>query len=336
MKFVQYSKSYNNITKIKSDFVQENKKYLNYVHKINKIYKKNPKRIKCKNCEKKTLIKFIKSHYINYFLCKTCSHLNGAHQDTKKFTKKIYSDDSGKNYSKTYAKDFNIRVKNIYDPKVKFLKKVIKEKISLLDIGSGAGHFLKALENNKIKAEGLEPNRILCKIGNKKIKKNKLNLSNLDDIYEIVRTQNKFNTISLIGVMEHLEKPNFLIENFLKSKAKYLYISVPLFSLSVFLENSFKKVFPRHLASTHTHLYTKKSLYYFSKKNNLTVIGEWWFGTDMPDLYRSLINTSNHLNKELYLKELNNKFFLILNELQNILDTNQICSEVHMVFKKTK
>ena len=126
------------------------------------------------------------------------------------------------------------------------------------------------------------------------------------------------------------------MENFLKSKAKYLYISVPLFSLSVFLENSFKKVFPRHLASTHTHLYTKKSLNYFSKKNNLTVIGEWWFGTDMPDLYRSLINTSSYLNKELYLKELNNKFFLILNELQNILDTNQICSEVHMVFKKTK
>ena len=54
----------------------------------------------------------------------------------------------------------------------------------------------------------------------------------------------------------------------------------------------------------------------------------------MPDLYRSLVNSSNYLNKKLYLKELNDKFFLILNELQNILDKNQICSEVHMVFKK--
>ena len=43
-----------------------------------------------------------------------------------------------------------------------------------MDIGSGAGHFLKALENNNIKAEGLEPNKILCKVGNKKIKKTNL------------------------------------------------------------------------------------------------------------------------------------------------------------------
>ena len=58
-------------------------------------------------------------------------------------------------------------------------------------------------------------------------------------------------------------------------------------------------------------------------------------GTDIPDLYRSLINSSNYLNKKLYLKELNEKFFCILNDLQNILDKNRICSEVHMIFKKT-
>ncbi len=334
MKIIQYSKSYNDIAKIKSDFLEENKRYLKYVHKINKIYKKNPKRTKCKNCEKKTLKKFILSHHINYLLCKTCSHLNGAYQDTKKFTKKIYAEEDGKNYCKTYTKDFDIRVKNIYNPKVKFLKKVIKEKIKVLDIGSGAGHFLKALEEKKIIAEGLEPNKILCEIGNKNLKKNKLSHSNLNDIYDAVRSLKKFNVVSLIGVLEHLEKPNIFIKNFIKGDAKYLYISVPLFSLSVFLENSFRTVFPRHLSSTHTHLYTKRSLDYFAKKNNFKIIGEWWFGTDMPDLYRSLVNSSKFLNKSLYLGELNKKFSIAINQLQEVLDRNQICSEVHMVFKK--
>ena len=82
--------------------------------KLIRFIRQTPKRIKCKNCERKSLVKFISSHFINYYLCKTCSHLNGAYQDTKKFTQKIYSDDDGKNYSKTYMKDFNIRVKKIF------------------------------------------------------------------------------------------------------------------------------------------------------------------------------------------------------------------------------
>ena len=38
-----------------------------------------------------------------------------------------------------------------------------------------------------------------------------------------------------------------------------------MFSLSVFLENSFTNVFPRSLSGAHTHAYTEKSLAYLSK-----------------------------------------------------------------------
>ena len=105
-------------------------------------------------------------------------------------------------------------------------------------------------------------------------------------------------------------------------------------SLSSFLENSFNKVFPRQLSGAHTHLYTKESIYYLAKKHNLKIIGEWWFGTDFPDLYRSLINTSNTYDINKYKQHLDNKLFKVINELQHILDKNKICSEVHMVFEK--
>ena len=80
-------------------------------------------------------------------------------------------------------------------------------------------------------------------------------------------------------------------------------------------------------------MYTKKSINYLAKKYNLKIIGEYWFGTDMPDLMRSLISSGNILNKKTYSKELYKKFSKFIDELQSVLDQNKICSEVHMVFE---
>ena len=154
-------------------------------------------------------------------------------------------------------------------------------------------------------------------------------------IYEIVESNKNYNTISLIQVLEHLTDPNLLLKAFKKSNAMYLYISVPLFSLSVFLENSFKNVFPRQLSGGHTHLYTEKSLNFLAKKYKLKIIGEWWFGTDFSDLYRSLRNSCKIVNKKIFLNEINEKLFSVIDELQSVLDKNKICSEVHMVLKKS-
>ena len=48
----------------------------------------------------------------------------------------------------------------------------------------------------------------------------------------------------------------------------------------------------------HTLICIQKSLEYLAK-NNLEIIAEWWFGQDFPDLYRSLMISSNNFNKNL-------------------------------------
>lgn len=336
MKLEKFSKSYKNILKIKEDFYVNNYENLKYVEKVNKVYKSQKKRTHCKNCEKKISSFFLKSFSIPYSICKYCGHLNGMYEDTDKFVSWLYSSGSGENYELFYKKYFKDRVKKIYLPKVEFLKKVIKKKINLIDIGSGSGGFLKALEQKKISAIGLEPNKNLTIIGNKYLKRNKLKYCNIEDTYKLKNVSHKINVLSLIGVLEHLNKPNLLIKNFIKSKIEYLYISVPIYSLSVFIENSFKSVFPRMLSNGHTHLYTKESLNYLAKKNHLKILGEWWFGTDIADLYRSLIITSSYTNKNIYINELNKKLYSVIDELQNVLDKNKICSEVHIIFKKKK
>jgi SAM-dependent methyltransferase len=185
-KIVEFSKSYRNIRQIKNDFYDGNAKNLKNSIKIFSHYKKQPLRKYCKNCGKNKLISFIKAFGISYKLCFFCGHLNGEFQDTNIFSKKLYSANSGKNYSNNYLYDYDIRVKNIYIPKVEFLKKVIKKKIVLVDLGCGAGHFVKALELHKISATGYDTSKDLCKMGGKKLNKNKIYSINFNEIYEII------------------------------------------------------------------------------------------------------------------------------------------------------
>ena len=44
-------------------------------------------------------------------------------------------------FMQVIQKDYNERIKKIYNPKVKFLKKIIKRKKCVLDIGSNRSFF---------------------------------------------------------------------------------------------------------------------------------------------------------------------------------------------------
>ena len=336
MTVTKYSKPTKDIFEIKKSFISKNEKNLNWILKVNKFYNKRPKRDKCKNCNYQISKKdfLIKNFNVNFYKCKFCDHINGASKDDLKFNKWLYQSNSGKNYGHTYFSDYKKRVKNIYLPKVKFLKKVVKRKISLLDIGSGAGHFLKALEHSKIPAYGIEPNKKLVKLGNSYLKSNKLIFSSMEDINNIIRNEKKSNVLSLIGVLEHLNDPNGIISTFYKSKIKYLFLTLPLFSISSYFENNYKNVFPRVLSGAHTHLYTKKSIEFMIKKNKLKILGSWWFGSDIADLYRMIIVTSNNKKNNNYLKDINSKFLKMIDDLQHIIDKNKECNEVHLILKK--
>jgi 2-polyprenyl-3-methyl-5-hydroxy-6-metoxy-1,4-benzoquinol methylase len=329
---VKYSKSYTNLFSLKKDLYQDNKNYLKNLLKVNELYKKQPKRKNCKNCLKKIGKKIFFSHGVDYTLCKNCGHLNGIYQDSKDFIRKLYSNNNGKNYYPNYTSDYIKRIKIIYEPKIHFLKKIIKKKINILDIGSGAGQLLKACEIMNINATGYETNQSLVDHGNKFLKKNKLNYLDLNKSYEQVKTSNA-NVLTMISVLEHLEDPQKIIDYFKNSNLQYLYICVPLFSLAVLFENVFQNIYPRVLGGAHTHLYTEQSLRHLSKKNNLKILGEWWFGADIPDLFRMIMNSSTSYEKD-YQNIIKKKFLDMCDDLQKTVDKNKFCSQVHMVFKK--
>lgn len=333
-KIIYFSKSYDNeMLEIKKDFYLKNDYNFKKIKKINNLYKKEPKRKNCQNCEKKIGLKDFSSFEIDYIICKNCSHLNGKYENSDRFAYNLYRGEKSKLYSLNYEKDYERRVDKIYQPKVKFLKKVLKKKFTLTDICSGAGHFLKALELDKVKSTGYETSKHLVKLSKNFLKINNINLIKFNKIYETIENS-KTTCISLIGVLEHLCDPNLAIRSFKKSKAKYLYISVPLFSFSSILEHANPKIYPRQLGGSHTHLYTKQSLDFLLRKYNLSILGEWWFGTDIADLHRILLSSSSKKNSKFFYKFFNLFFTDYMNDFQKVLDKNKVCSEVHLVIKK--
>ena len=141
---------------------------------------------------------------------------------------------------KFLLKNFDERVKKNLSTKSKFLRQVIKDKIIVNDIGSGAGHFLSALEKVNINGTGYEPSKRLVNLGKTKLKKNKIHFVEFSSIYSKILKDCSSNTLTLMGVLEHLQSPSKILETFCKSSFKYLYFSVPLFSFSVFIENCFR------------------------------------------------------------------------------------------------
>ncbi len=108
-----------------------------------------------------------------------------------------------------------------------------------------------------------------------------------------------------------------------------------MLSLSTFLQQVCPAVFPRQLGGADTHLYTRESLEHLARRLGLEVVGEWWFGSDMVDLFRSLLVQGRvpaagppfEAALQRYLGD-------AIDELQLVLDRSRLSSEVHLVLRK--
>ena len=173
--------------------------------------------------------------------------------------------------------------------------------------------------------------------GNKINNFKKLDYLNINRTLEIVKniSLNKPSCIIMIGTLEHIYNSYEILSEIKKNKnIKYLYIMVPCFSPSTFIELIFDKNFQRHMAPQHTHVFTEKSIKYMTKNFKFKIISEWWFGTDILDLFRNFnleINKKNKINDELFL--LNNMFTKIIDNMQLEIDKKKLSSEVHVVFR---
>jgi SAM-dependent methyltransferase len=339
---LKYSKPSQFYVSTKKDFFNSNIELLKKSLNQNLLYVSQPNRDLCKIC-RTPLPKLtdLHQHNVEYVFCEFCSHLNGKYEDTQFFVENLYISESGKEYAINYIDDDYIqRINDIYLPKADFLIRNLphKEHYEVLDIGCGSGYFVGAALIMNLEATGIDVSNTMVNYGNTQLSHH-LNKSPLKHVNEDGFMKSIVNTnadiISAIGVIEHLRSPHDFFSAFKKSNAKFLYYSVPMFSFSVLLENVFTNVFPRQLSGGHTHLFTETSLNKMNELIGVESIAEWRFGTDIMDLYRSiLINTKTNQSSQKTINFLHDNFGNILDTIQNILDKNHFCSEIHVLVAK--
>jgi len=346
---IRYSKKIGNLFSFKQNFFDKNDEMLMDLKGLANLYARQPQRKTCKNCGAPleagdgSTFSYLS---VDYVFCEACSHMNGLHEDTDAYCAAIYADDGGEKYAATYVTADRIayqkRVQEIYVAKAAFLRDVLQEvgctPEYLVDFGAGAGHFVEAARQIGFSnAAGYEPSRAMVDFGNAIFGSDVLKHNELGDLGSIIAST-KAQVASMIFVLEHVQNPREILEAIsINDDIEFFYFSVPVFSPSVIFESAFDNVMPRHLVPYHTHLYTEASIRHFCKEFGFTPIGEWWFGLDMGDLYRSLwvTLTQSQTPHGPLLNYLERQFLPLVDAMQGVLDQARQCTEVHMVVRKT-
>ena len=333
--FVRFGKPIAPLLRHKVSFVSSNDDLLATQKRQAELYRKQPLRERCMTCAAAIgEVSFVKLG-VGFSLCSRCGHLNGMHADTDEFCKAIYSADAGRAYATNYAAadaaEYEARVRDIYAPKVDFLIDALRssgenpERLVFADVGAGSGYLLAALADAGVgRCEGYEVSPAQIALAKAMRPAVRIHQHDLADVYSIVENA-AVDIVTMIGVLEHLQEPRRMLAS-LKSnrRVRYLYFSVPLLSLSVYVELAFPQVMQRHLSGAHTHLYSERSLQYLCDEFGFERCAEWWFGLDMADLYRALYIVSGDGSQAL---------LPLLDQLQLDLDQKRQSSEVHMLLR---
>ncbi len=338
-----YGKPVGDILKIKNDFFTKNEEMLAMSHRQADALLRQPKRKNCKICH--TAISgdvLYESQRMKYYLCPVCGHVNSEYEDTDDFAEAVYITDSYENnYSEEDKNKYASRRDMIYIPKARFLIDRLREdgvetdKIRLLDDGAGSGYFVSAARKLGIRESfGIEISEAQVKFANAMNGEEILRQENPEGIVPLIRNT-ECNVVTFIGVLEHIinldEILNAVKEN---GNIRYIYFSVPMFSMSCVFEAAHQNCYNRHAGGTHTHLFQNSSIQYMAEQIGFTELAAWRFGSDIMDLHRMLCvcleQNGNAKLKDYY----SEKLLPMLDELQLTLDRHEFSSETHVILKR--
>jgi len=341
---IRFGKSAAALLAHKTHFFQENDRLLREGRQIASIYAAQDCRRRCKCCDGPLGEPSFRKQMIDYVLCRRCGHWNGAFEDSDLFCAAVYTDARGAAYAKAYsAADRDAywrRVRDIYVPKAEFLRDALKERetpadLAYADFGAGSGYFVAALrETGLARAHGVEVSATQIALADAMLGEGAVRPCALERSVALAASI-EADVVSMVGVLEHVREPREILGALRANRrVRYLFISVPLFSPCVFFEMVFPEVFQRHLSGGHTHLFTERSLAWMAREFGMESVAEWWFGTDMVDLFRAVtveLQRAEALAGAGALWAEN--FAPAIDELQLVLDKRKLASEVHMLLR---
>jgi len=339
----RFGKSAAGILGVRQSFFDENAKYLSLATAQAELYIAQPRRERCKLCEELLPHRpdFVKLT-IPYASCRRCGQLNGLHQDTDAFCSAIYLDESyATYYGSADEQAYRYRVNAVYRPKIDFLAEALGAdghdftSFRYADIGSGSGYLVAALIDAGIDdCVGLDVSPHQTEYANRMVPGHRCHVIEIAQVAPEIRSLDA-DVVSMIGVLEHLQNPRDVLQALRDNpRVKYLFLCVPLFGLCVFFEMVFPNAYPRHLVADHTHLFTESSLQWMERAYGLDRRAEWWFGSDMLDLYRDiLVSLSQKAEMRDMAADWMERMRPLIDPMQLAIDERRLASEAHLVFR---
>ncbi len=276
-------------------------------------------------------------------LCSNCGHLQTKHHPDDSF-EKAYSEKFG--YSSTYTtieeKQYLSRCERIYTPKAEWaiesLQKLelYNEDLSWLEIGCGAGYFLKALGLKGINNfQGLEIDQHNLELAQKMNDPEKIQANSLS--FDQTIRQSNANIIVSFFVLEHVENLFAVIEALKANKKGTIFIfSVPVFGFVSMFEALTRRHCPRQMDGMyHVQMFTNNSLNYFLKRSGYNIVSEWVFGQDMMDVYRFFGTHLKNQYPESFLRNCMGKLSEMIDPVQECLDRAFFSDSRHIIAVKS-
>ena len=340
----RYGKTMADILSIKQGFF-DNDVYKHKETRASDIYRKQPLRIKCKVCQSPiTKGIYFSNHGTDYTQCEICGHINGVYDDSDGFSDDLYS--SGNlvhDYFEETEEQYTRRLDSIYIPKARFLKDMLdahnadSKSFKYLDVGAGSGYMVGALDRVGLDAKGIEVDKIQAEFANKMLNNNRIEAHELTEINQLIRTT-EADVLVFINVWEHVANLTEMLSAIQYNvNVKYVFFCVPLISLSCAIEVAFPDVFPRHLGGGgrgHTHQFSKSSLAWMYKIYDIAPVAEWYFGTDIMDLFRSIdVLLRRNNSSEDFVKFISRFFVENADTLQLCVDKSGFASDIHVLAK---
>jgi 2-polyprenyl-3-methyl-5-hydroxy-6-metoxy-1,4-benzoquinol methylase len=322
---------------LKKNIVNSIKKNVDYYKKTRtKLFEdKNMEIVKeCPVCGASSENAEVKSNIYGaeYSQCTNCSHIFLIKRPNKKSINNFYLNDI--TYAATYTDKASAesRLNAIAVPWLKWTIEVYRNQYGknpkrILDIGSGAGHFVEACRRSGIEANGIELSE-----SSREFAKNVWNIE-LDgrDFIEVAKEYEGYDVVTFWGLLEHTPNPGLLVEAahsiVSKSKNGGLVISkLPRWdSLSSAIQRLSTDTVIRHLDPMgHIMAFTDASAAEVYYRNGFKPVAAWYYGMDV---YETLMQIGNKINSYEHLLKTGN----LQMELQQFVDENKFSDGLTIV-----
>ncbi|HYW96772.1 MAG TPA: class I SAM-dependent methyltransferase, partial [Bacteroidales bacterium] len=234
----------------------------------------------------------------NYVQCNTCSHVYVIKRPSKKSINDFYLNDV--TYATTYTdkKSAETRLNSIAVPWAKWMialyeKKYGRKPKKVLDVGSGAGHFVEACRREGIEAYGIELSE-----SSREFSRNIWGIE-LDgrDFNEVATEYEGADIVTFWGLLEHTPNPSQLLQRAYqitsRSQQGGMVISkLPRWdSLSSAIQRLSSDTIIRHLDPMgHIMAFTDASASEIYYRNKFVPVAAWYYGMDV---YETLMQIGN-------------------------------------------